>query len=84
LGATSSPTFGGCFFERMNSAERRVEFPQHFVKWYGKRRPTRDQHVVVALLQPAGVCCAGRRRQSHHFSQSAAHPVALHGVAYLS
>jgi hypothetical protein len=83
LGSTSSPTRVSGFFERLNSAKCRVEFPQHFGKWRGDRRPACDEHIVVAPLQDGASRRAGRQ-QSHHFPQSAPYPVALHGVAHLS
>ena len=66
---------------RLDSAERRIEFPHHLGERCGERRPPPDQHVVVAGV-PA--TAGARGRQSHHLPQSASHAVALHGVARLS
>ena len=63
---------------RMNSPQRRIEFPHHVAKWQFERRPAPNQHVIVAG--------AKRRsgRELHDFPQAAPHPVALYGIADLA
>ena len=63
---------------RMNSPQRRIEFPHHIAKWQFERRPAPDQHVIVT---------GAKRRighELHDFPQAAPHAVALHGIADLA
>jgi hypothetical protein len=61
----------------MNSAERRIEFPPHLIKWQRESRAPPDQHIIVAGVHDAAI------GKPHDLPQAAPHPVALHGVADL-
>jgi|GEM_PF-3539870 len=62
----------------MNSAQRRIELPDHIAERDGERRSAANQHVIMAGAK------RGRRRKPNHFPQAPPHAVALHGIADLT
>lgn len=79
MDATSSPGGG------VNAAKRGFELVQHVAERQDERRPSPDQHIIMARPQTIGLGCTLRRirRQSHHLPQSPADAVAFHGIAHL-
>ena len=65
----------------MDAAQRQSKLPHHLGERGRKRGPPADKNVIVAWTQSAG---AGCRRHAHDLAQSAAHTVALYGVADLA
>ncbi len=62
----------------MNSADRRIQLPGHVGEIGAERGAAPDQHIIVAGTKRRG------GRQSDHFAQPPAHPVALHRIADLA
>ena len=61
----------------MNSVQHRFEFLHHLAKRRAERSPPPDQNVIVTGVQ------ASRTGQPDKLTQTAPHPVALHGIADL-
>jgi hypothetical protein len=64
----------------MKPAERHIEIPHHLTERGDERGPPPNEHVVETRAHPAG---CRNRRHPHDLPQATAHPITLHGIAYL-